>query len=430
MEYSRRDIGKGIGLNIINTDKFKTILISLSLIRPLTQEEASLNALLPLVLKRGTIKNKTYKEIQRKLDELYGANLSIDVNKKGEKQIVRFTIEGIDSIYLEEKNYITKLIEFLLEILLNPLIEDGSFVEEYVEQEKKNLINRIKGLKNDKKHYAFERAIEEICRGEKYSIYKFGDIDNVKKINKDKLYRHYKTILENSPIEITVVGKSTNFDIEEIIKKSFNFSRNAIVNIPREDIYNKKSCDINEIFEKMNVSQGKLILGYRINIPYENKLFDAFLIANEILGGGPNSKLFISVRERESLAYYVYSQVIKYKSIMLISSGIEIENYKKAKEIIINQIQELSKGNFTDDDISDAKNAITTAIKSLQDNNYSIADFYLSNIISNDRRSFDDYVSSIMNVKREDIIDSCKKLKLDTIYFLTNEATKEDITKE
>lgn len=425
MEYIRKEVGNGIGISTISTDKFKSSLINFSFIRPLSSEEASLNALVPAILKRGTMNYKTYMEIQKKLESLYGANLNLDVNKKGEKHIIRFSIEGPEAEYTGEENYTAKLFNILLEIIYNPLIENGAFAEKYIAQEKENLIKRIEGRINDKKQYAYERAIEEMCKGEKFSVYKFGDIESVKKIDNMCLYDHYKKILETSPIEITIVGKSVDIDIEKTLRDKIDMNRKEIVDIPRENISNKRQGGKSVIFEKMDVSQGKLILGYRINIPYEDKLFDAFIVASEILGGGPNSKLFINVREKESLAYYVYSQVLKYKSIMVVSSGIEIENFEKAKEIVKSQVEEMIKGNFTEEDIKDAKSSITTSIKTLQDNNYTVAEYYLSNAVSKEDKSFDDYVNSIKSVTKEDIISSCLELKLDTIYFLTNEDERE-----
>ncbi len=421
MEYNRKEIGRGIGINTINTDKFKSNLISFSFIRPLLNEEASLNALIPTVLKRGTMNYKTSMEIQKKLEELYGANLSLDVNKKGEKHIIKFSIEGPEAEFTGEENYAEKLFDILMEIIYNPLIEDGGFLEKYTTQEKDNLVKRIEGRINDKKQYAYERAIEEMCKGEKFSIYKYGNIESIKKIDNRSLYNHYKKVLETSPIEITIVGKTVALDFEKILGGILDSNRRDIIHIPRESISNKTQSGKSIIFEKMDVSQGKLILGYRINVPYEDKLFDAFIVASEILGGGPSSKLFINVREKESLAYYVYSQVLKHKSIMLVSSGIEIDNFEKTKEIIKSQVDEMIQGNFTDEAIDDAKSSITTSIKTLQDNNYAVAEYYLSNAVSKESRAFADYVKDIQSVTKEDIIKSCQELKLDTIYFLTNE---------
>ncbi|SDY43819.1 Predicted Zn-dependent peptidase [Proteiniborus ethanoligenes] len=419
MEYIRKEIGDGIGLNIINTDKFKSSLLSFSFIRPLSDEEASLNALIPLVLRQGTENYRTSIDIERKLEELYGANLSIDVNKKGEKHIIKFSIEGANVDFTGEADYAVKLLEMLLEIIYNPLLENGAFLEKYIYQEKENMIKRIESRINDKKQYAVERCIEEMCRGEKFSIYKFGSAEDVKKITKDNLYSHYQKMLKTSFIEITAVGKEFHF--EDKLYKSLELQRNDIVHIQRENISSKKLSGKSVIYEKMDVNQGKLILGYRINIPYENPLFNAFIVGNEILGGGPNSKLFTYVRERESLAYYVYSQILKYKSIMLVSSGIETDKFEKTKEIIKMQVEEIIKGNFSEEDINNAKNSIVTSIKTLQDSNYSLAEFYLTNVISKENKSFDEYIYNICKVNREEIIKSFKDLKLDTIYFLTNE---------
>lgn len=419
MEYIRKEIGNGIGLNIINTDKFKSSLLSICFIRPLSEEEASLNALMALVLRQGSANYKTSIEIEKMLEELYGANLNIDVNKKGERHIIKFSIEGVDTNFTGESDYVAKLLDILMEIIYNPLLENGAFLEKYVCQEKENLIKKIEGRINDKKQYAEERCIEEMCRGEKFRIYKFGLVDDVKKITKNNLYEHYVRVLRTSPIEIILVGKG--LDLEKILCKRLELNRKNIVHTSREVILSKKQSCKSVIYEKMDVSQGKLMLGYRMNVPYENPLFDAFLVGNEILGGGPSSKLFDYVREKESLAYYVYSQVLKYKSIMLVSSGIEINNLERAKDIIKMQVEEMIKGNFSEEDIINAKNSIIASVKILQDSNYSLSEFYLSNIISNEKRTFAEYIDKIMKVNKQDIIKSYEDLKLDTIYFLTNE---------
>ncbi|KNF09933.1 putative Zn-dependent peptidase [Gottschalkia purinilytica] len=412
----RKEIGKGVHLNVLKTDKFKTNIISIYLIRPLDKEEVTKNALLPLVLNRGTKNYNTSLDIQRKLEDLYGANLSIDVSKKGEKHAIRFSIEFIDDKYTNERN-IEETISLLIEIIINPILENGKFSTKYIQQEKENLKRRIESKINDKKQYSVDRCIEEMCKDEKFSINRLGYVDDLEKVNADNLYEHYKTVLSTSIIEIDAVGDINITEVEELIKNKFNLERKNIVELPREEVIKKVEKE-NVVYEDMEISQGKLILGYRTNLPYEDELYNAFMIGNEILGGGPNSKLFLNVREKESLAYYIYSQSFKYKSLMLIVSGIEFENFEKTVDIIKSQVDEVKKGVFTEDDIENAKNSIITSIKALTDDSFSLCEYILAQYLTNDDKTIDEFISNIRKVRKEDIVNAFQNIELDTTYFL------------
>jgi len=364
-------------------------------------------------------------EIQRKLEELYGSNLSIDVTKKGERQAIRFTIEGPQSSFIGEEDFYKEILSMLNEIINFPALEKDVFQQKYVDQEKLNLRKRIEGRINDKKQYAVDRCIEEMCKNERFSIYKYGYVDDIDKIESDNLYNHYKNILNTSPIEISVVGSFDKDKLINNIKEIFKFQRTDIINIPREDVL-KEVKTKNMINEEMDVNQGKLTLGFRTNIPYEDRLYEGFMIASDILGGGPNSKLFLNVREKESLAYYVYAKSYKYKSIMLVISGIEFENFDKALNIIKEQTDEMKKGNFTEEDIEQSKNSIITSIRTMTDSSFSISEFYLSQSLTRDNRNIDEIIESIRKVTKDDIIEASKKLSLDTIYFLKNKGIAEE----
>lgn len=415
----RKEIDKGIHLNIINTEKFKTNLISFYIIRPLTKEEVTKNALIPLVLKRGTQKYNTSLEIQKKLEMLYGADLSINIDKKGERQLIRISIEAVNSLFIKEDNLLNDIMKIINEIVYNPYLENEYFSGKYVKQEKENLKKRIAGRINDKKNYAVERCIEEMCKNERYSIYKHGYIEDLENIDSRKLYDYYQSIIKTSPIEIFIVGNIEMNEAQESINNNFEFERGEVINIPREDVL-KTVKNKNMVYENMDVKQGKLSIGLRTNIPYEDNLYEAFILASNILGGGANSKLFKNVREKESLAYYIYSKSYKYKSLLLIASGIDFENFDRSLEIIKNQINELQEGNFTDEEIADSKNAIITSVRSMKDSNYTLTEFYLSQSLTNDDKDVDQLINNIKNIKKEDIVNAAKKLSLDTIYFLRN----------
>lgn len=418
LRCERIQIKSGINLNLIKTDKFKSNLLSFYFLRPLTREEVTKNALLPLVLKRGTMELKTNLEIQKKLEENYGANLSVAINKRGEKHVLRFSVETINGEYINNKEYIYDVFNLLKSIIFNPLLEEGYFKKSYVEQEKENLKRKIESRINDKRSYAIDRCIEEMCKNERFGIYPLGSIEDLPKIDEEILYKHYKKVIETNPIEIFFVG---NYDDDMVLymKEMANIERGEIIDIPREQIISRVKTK-NMVYEDLDVNQGKLVLGFRTGIPYEDRLYNGLLVGSDILGGGPNSKLFKTVREKESLAYYITSTVFKYKSILLVDGGIEFENFEKTIDIIKEQIEEIQKGNFSEDDIEISKESLKSSTRSIKDSIFLISEYFFSQILSNDKRTLDEVIADIDKVTKGEIVEAMSKLTIDTIYFMRN----------
>lgn len=417
LKIDKIKLGNGINLNLVYTDKFKSNLLSYYIVRPLNREDITKNALLPLVLKRGNQKLNTTLEVEQKLDELYGSNLSLTVNKRGEKHVIRFTLEWADGSYFDDHSYNLKTVDLLRDIVFNPYLENDSFSKEYVRQEKENLKDRIEGKINSKRSYAVDRCIEQMCKTEAFSLYSLGYVEDLPSIDAKKLYDYYKDVINSSSIEIVYVGKYDEKLINHI-KEINKMDRQDIIQVSREKIdYDVE--EVNVVKEQLDVNQGKLVLGYRTGIPFEEKLYNGLLVASDILGGGPNSKLFRHVREENSLAYYIGSMVIKYKSILLIDGGIESENYDKTTKIIDEQIKKMKNGDFSDDDIEISKKAIKASTESIKDSVYLISEFFFSQQLSKDFRNLEEVLNDIDNVNKEDIIEASKHIALDTIYFLS-----------
>lgn len=417
MNISRINIGNGIYLNKVITDKFKSNFISINLIRPLDRSEVTKNSLLSYVLGRGTSSLPSKAVLERKLEELYGAHLSVNINKRGERQILRVSMEWADSRFTKDDTYEKSVLEVFRDIMFYPDLKDGLFSESIVEGEKKNLINRIEAKVNDKRTLALNRCIEEMCKGETFSIYQLGYVEDVKSITNTSLTDHYRGILQNSHMEIVYVGVENPSICEDLIPQEY-LNRKDVLIVPRE-IIPKDNFTKNHIVEREDITQGKLVVGSRSNIPYEDGLYSALLLANEILGGGPNSKLFKDVREKNSLAYYVGTNLIKHKSIILLDAGIDINNYQKTMGLINEQFEDMKNGNFSDDDIEIAKKAIKTSSQSIIDSPHLMGEFTLGKVISKDNRSLEEMIEDIEKVSKEDIIKAMDTVTLDTIYFMT-----------
>ena len=326
-------------------------------------------------------------------------------------------MEWAKSSYVGEE-YDGEVIGILKDMLFNPVLEGGAFLKSHVDQERENLRKRIENKINDKGSYAIERCIESMCNNERYGIYPLGYVEDLDEIDERLLYEHYKDIIRTSPIEILYVGR-VDHRIVEAIKKDLNMERDEVITIP-EDVLIDSVQTKNMVIDEMDVNQGKLVIGYRAGIHHQDSLYNPLLIASDILGGGPNSKLFKNVREKESLAYYISSTIYKYKSIMLIDSGINFDDFDKTCEIINQQLEELKAGQFTEEDIAKSVKSIVTNTESIRDSIFLISEFFFSQILSQDRRTLEEVIEDFKKVSKEEIVEAANRLKIDTIYFMRN----------
>jgi len=424
LKSNRIALSDGIFLNIVETDKFKSNLLTVNFIRPLDKAEVTMNALLPMVLERGSKSFPTKLLMERKLEELYGASLDLGSSKRGERQLIKASIEWADSKFTSDKKSGKEAINLLKGVLFDPVIIDGSFDDRYVEQEKRILISRIRSRINDKRNYAISRCIEEMCKGERFGIYSLGYEEDVEGIDGKRLYEQYRNILMTSPIEIFFVGNLHGLELDQLIPAEL-YNRRDILLIPRE-VIPENNLSKRNVEEAMSVSQGKLVLGFRSSIPYEHEHYNGLLVGNELLGGGPNSHMFKTVREEKSLAYYASSRLIKHKSIILADAGILFSNYKQALDLILDQVARLKSGDFSDEDLQIAKKSIENSSRSIVDSNQMISEFFLGKVISNDERSLEDMLSELGKTDRNKVIIAMDTVTLDTIYFLNGKEGETD----
>ncbi|MGB9679203.1 MAG: EF-P 5-aminopentanol modification-associated protein YfmF [Thermoanaerobacteraceae bacterium] len=418
MSFISEKIAEDVYLHIAPTDKFKTVTINIY-VNNVLGENATEYALIPSVLKRGTNKINTYKDMSKYLESLYGSTLSASVYKKGERHIQQYRMEMIQEDFIHEKIF-EKGVEFLRDLIFNPFVENKAFKKEYVDQEIEIQKNNINGRKNDKTKYAIERCLEEMCKGEPFSIYELGDIESLNNIDEKSLFNYYKKHIEIFPVDIFVVGDVDIKYIISIFKRYFNLERNEVLEIPKTNIF-KEVKQIKYVKDYMDVTQGKITLGFRTNVEPDSEEYYSLLIYSGILGGGPFSKLFMNVREKESLAYYAFSRLERFKGLMIIGAGIEPENYDKAIEIINLQLKDLEKGNISDYEFDSTIKSLKTSINAIKDSATAISDYYFSQKIVKTDVDIDQFIKNIEKVTKKDVVDISRKIKLDTVYFMANQ---------
>lgn len=416
-------IKNGINLNLIKTDKFKTNLLSVFLTVPLNENTITKNALIPAILRRGSNNLKTQEEISKTLEEMYGASFDCGVDKIGDNQVLKFYLETINNSYTEEgENILIESINILLDLVFNPLVNNEKFDETYVENEKNNIKQIIEGRKDSKATYALERCIEEMYKNLPYALYKYGKLEDIEKINAENLYEQYKSMVNECKIDIFVSGDITEEIKNEIIKneniaKLEDRNPNYIESNKENRIKQKKQEET--ISESMDVTQGKLILGLDLLKEQEDDKYTA-LIYNAILGGTPNSKMFQNVREKNSLAYTASTSYIRQKGNIFVKCGIEIDNYEKALKIIKEQIADMKKGEFTEEDIKQAKVNIVSTIKFIPEEQDTELLYYFSQELSGYQMNSEEYINKVNSITKEQIVELANRMQINTIYFLKN----------
>lgn len=407
-----------VKLHLIKSDKFKTDLIGVYIKRPLNEKEATYNTLLTRILEQGTRSWPNSKALNNALDNLYGGILSCDVNKYGELHAMQFKLQLPNEKHIKDKNLLTSGLEILNEVLKDPIKENGLFKEDVFNNEVRNLREEIQGRVNDKMMYAIDRCMEHMCEKEPFRFYQYGTVEMLDTITNGDLMDHYNHILKSSPIDIVLVGDIDFEKTQDLILENFTFEREKIINIPKS-VTDVPVTKIKSVHENFDVTQAKLTLGLRTNIPFSHPLYNASVLFSNILGGGASSKLFKNVREKASLCYYIFSRVEKYKGIMLISSGIEAENRQKAMDLIQIEMDKMVTGLFDDDDVKMAKDSLSSAVRSITDYPNSFMNFYYSQKMSGKPFDMAGLLKKIELVTKEEIIEAGKRMTLDTVYFFS-----------
>ena len=422
MDYNELDIKKGIRLHTIKTEKFKTNLIAVMLTTKLDKENVTKNALIPAVLRRGTASLNTLEEINKSLEEMYGASLDCGLDKTGDNQVLKFYIESVNDEFLpqDNENMLKKSLESIFELVFNPYLENSCFKKEYVEQEKENLKQIIEGKIDNKARYALDRCIEEMYKNEPFGLYKYGYVEDLNNIDEKNLYEYYIELINKCKIDIFVSGILDD-QVEEIIKnnKNINKLKERMPEFIMPEMKPKIVENENSVQESMEVTQGKLIIGLDLDIDKEDLRYDT-MIYNSILGGSANSKLFQNVREKASLAYAASSSYYRFKNNIFINCGIEIGNYDKALEIIKQQIDDMKKGDFTEEEVENAKQGIIAAIKSIDDEQDTEIMYFFGQELSTNKLNIDGYMDRISKVNKQDVVDIANKISVNTVYFLKN----------
>ena len=413
----RTEILPGVYLTAVQSDKFKTGCFSLNLLRPMKKEEAAANALIPSVLLRGSETCPDIASISAKLDELYGASVGTLVRKKGEVQLVGFYCDYVQDEYVDEPVF-APVMAFLAELLLNPRLENGAFPEAVVDSEKLNLENAMLSRINDKRTYAASQLIRTMCAGQPYGIPRIGDPDDLTEITAKSLYAHYRDLLATSRVELFYMGSLSPEAVTKVLQTVMADLPRAEAFVPVGTTPAPAARPVQEKTERLDVTQGKLSLGFFTDITAKDPRYPALVLAATVFGGGATSKLFTNVREKMSLCYYASASFEKFKGVLSVSSGVEFSKLETAKTEILRQLEACKAGDITDDELESARGYLVSDLKIAMDSPGRLDDYYMGQILLEQDGTMEDLASAIARVTKQEAADAIQALRLDTIYAL------------
>lgn len=429
MERTREEIMPGVWLTALRTDKFKTDMFSITLLSQLQRETAAMNAAIPSVLRRGTSRCPDMDSIAAALDELYGAAVTPVVRRLGEIQAAGFAASFAGGDYLPEREALLgKAVSLAGDMLLSPNTRGGLFLPQYVESEKQKLLEKIRAQVNDKNSYAVQRLIENMCACENFAVSRLGDEDTAGEINYQKLTRRYHELLASSPVEVFYCGGSDNYRVKSAVREALSI-------LPRGTLDTEIGTDVRMnavepepryFTESLDVTQGKLSIGWRLGDSMADPDIAALRVFNAVFGGSVTSKLFMNVREKRSLCYYASSAVDVHKGLLLVTSGIAFDQYEPAKDEIFAQLEAIKRGEISDTELDAARRGVASDLRALTDSAAALESYWLSGNVDGFDCAPDELAALCESVTREEIVAIANGVECDAVYFLSGKGAEND----
>lgn len=411
-----RKLSPGVTLRCFQDQRFKQGCLSIQLLRPMCREEAAMNAIVPAVLMRGCRQYPDLRAITRRLDDLYGASVSALVRRIGDIQTVglycgfmedRFALEG-DAI-------LAPMIDLARQLLLEPVTEGESFSRDYVESEKKNLISAIESELNDKRAYAEGKLLRAMCRADSFGVPRLGDPEQVAAVDARSLYSHYRKILRESPVELFYVGSARPETVAALLRPLFD-GDDTRMEPPTQTPFH--DCGGSHEWEQMEVAQGKLCMGFVTPITSHSTDHAAMRVLNGIFGAGMTSKLFMNIREKQSLCYAIGSGYYGAKGILTVSAGIDTQNEERVRSEILAQLEACRRGEITEQELAAAKEAMLSGLRGIHDSPGAIEGYYSNAFMGGCDPDPEVYVAQVEAVTAAQAAQAAQSLQLHSSFFL------------
>lgn len=418
---NRTEIAPSVNFSYVNDSKFKHNRLSVYFIAPLDINKVSNNAIVPLLLRRGSKNLPDFSALNAKLDMLYGASLNIDISRLNAYQQLSLSINFLDNRYAMDGEDLSKqCADLIIDLIFNPNFgSDGAFNKNAVELERKELIDSIEAEINDKRLYALRRTIEEMYKDEPISVSQYGSIATANKVSAESAAQAWYELISTAAVEVLFTGPGSHqaaldgfsAEFSKVDRKPIEYKLLKLRDVATE------VKAVNEELE--NLSQGKLVMGMRIKGLDTPEQKDAAKVFSAAFGGTPFSKLFLNVREKLGLCYYCAARADSINNLLMVDSGVEKENVEKAKAEILNQLEAMKNGDIAEEELKNTKLLLANAIENIGDTLGGIESWYITQILYGTLLSPEEVIKSYNSITIKQLAETAQNVTLDTVYLLT-----------
>ncbi|MEK4485239.1 pitrilysin family protein [Psychrobacillus sp. FSL H8-0484] len=416
--FQQFELAHGVKLYVRPTEQFKTINISFKWKQQLTLEQAAIRSVLANVLQYNNAEYPTNAAFRKRLDDLYGAVLYFDTAKKGNHHIFSLNAETVNDAYLSNEKVVEEVFSLLHTVIFKPNMVDGKFVDSIVKREKEQVIERIQSMYDDKTRYAQQRLLENILPNHAASITANGTVAAVQGVTNEQLVDMHETLLKKDELSIYVVGDVNMQEIKDKMEKYFQFTART-AQLKQEVEAPTTTNDKDFLHEIQDMKQGKLHMAYRTPITFFSKEFPIMQLTNGILGGFAHSKIFINVREKESMAYYASSSYSSLYGLIFVLAGIDSNLQEKAVKLIDEQLKSMQAGDITDLEINQTKSMLKNQLKEALDSSRAQIEIYDQYKEIDESFTVENWVSRWSSVTKEQIQQMASTIEKEFVYFLS-----------
>ncbi|WP_461215246.1 EF-P 5-aminopentanol modification-associated protein YfmF [Lacticaseibacillus sp. GG6-2] len=412
----RVQLTQGVNLSVVKTTKFKTTRVAVHFLAPLAHADVSARTLLTSVLETACAAYPTQAELSAQLEAMFGASFGIGVGKEGQLHRVTATLNLLNDQFAQE-DLLTQGFALLRAVLQAPLMNKGKFDDAVYQREQHNLNDYLESLNEDRQTQAslgLQKLYFEADTAQ--AMPSFGTPETLMKVTPKHLVATYRHMLSSDQIEIVVAG---NVDADAVLAlaKRFDFAPRHGLTVPL--VMDVALSDVRHLDEFAPVMQAKLNLGYHVDVDYYGPKHYAALVANELFGGSPQSKLFMNVREKASLAYYASSSLDAVRHLVTVQTGIDAENQQRVSDLIAVQLQQVQAGDFSDALLQVVKDGLISNRATAFDAPQFIArQALLQALLPSQPADLDTFVQGIQAVTKEQVMAAAATFKLQASYCL------------
>ena len=407
---------KKFNLHVLNVNNFRSSHLELIFRCKFDSKKAAAFALLSDILTDASKDYPSSKYVVRHMEESYILDFYGSFTRNGKVMQTYIICDYVDPRYIDEKNYLNNVYDFIFNMLKNPLIKDGKFDSKLFDLAKRRMLTDLKSYADDNNFLSMNKALKIFAEDTPTSFHMYDMIDFVSNLTNEELYEYYLDLINNSSVDIFVTTSTDSKVINELVKSNYPFKKTSYESY-NELIYHNNRLLPKKVVDKSKFKQSTIVMVFNVNnINMFEREFVMPYFLNVLNTSDLNSKLYDALRNKNGLCYSVQSSCFDRSNIILVRSTIKVGYEKKAIRLIKKCFNDM-KNNVTDEEFVRAYYAFTSSLKGMVDSIGAINRLYMNMYYAN-FSSYEEKLEKYKTVKVSDINNLANKIRLNTIYVL------------